>query len=173
MRVCNKCQYLRDFTNFNGADLGLRCMNPLNSPTPGDFPIVVSPDYSCDYFKPFEDFDLIEFDPNKDKKNKEKHGLSLDLAREILNDPQKFQMIEMPDKWEKIDLEDFEEKGIPKNTGNCDPIRGKYFGHLSDGKLYVFIYTFRHEIGDMKLRVISLRRASEDERKMFENLFKH
>jgi uncharacterized DUF497 family protein len=173
MKTCNRCQYFRDFTSLNGANLGLRCMNPLNSPIQGDYLIVSSPNYFCDYFKYAEDFDPIEFDPRKDKKNIENRGLSLGLAREILCDPKKIQMVEMPDKWEKFDLEEFEEKGIPQNTGNCDPIRGKYFGHLSDGKLYVFIYTFRHEIGDMKLRIISLRRASEDERKQYHDLLNH
>lgn len=79
-------------------------------------------------------------------------------------------MVEMPDKWEKIDLVEFEEKGIPLKTGKCDPIRAKYFGYINDSKLYVFIYTFRHEIEDMKRRIISLRRASDYERNQYHDL---
>jgi uncharacterized protein len=144
-------------------------MNIKNAPTPGDFFVIPHSNHSCDHFKDGEDFDQIEFDPNKDVKNQDKHGISLSKAREILADPFKLQVVSDSAKWEDFSKINFEKLNIPKNTGNLDPIRGLVFGHI-DNKLYVFAYTFRHEIGDTKYRVISLRRASEEEREMYNSL---
>jgi uncharacterized DUF497 family protein len=142
-------------------------MNVNNCPKQGDFLIVPSLTFSCSYFSSVKDFDPIEFDPNKDKKNQERNSISLARTIDILNDLKKFQLVTDKDKWEDFSKIDFDKEEIPKNTGNLDPIRGLVFGHI-DGKLHVFAYTFRHEIGDMKYRVISLRRASDKEREMYE-----
>ena len=110
--------------------------------------------------------DMFEWDEKKNEKNKEKHKIGFEKAIELYNGPYIIQSVEKKEKWEKIDEIDFEEKGIEKNTGNLDPIRAKITG-IVDANLYTFVYTFRHEIGDMKYRVISLRRADKNERKLY------
>ncbi|PIP94754.1 MAG: hypothetical protein COW00_02295 [Bdellovibrio sp. CG12_big_fil_rev_8_21_14_0_65_39_13] len=165
-KICSNCQYLRDFGIF---DLGFRCMNVNNSPRKGDFLEVSKLDYTCTFFKAMDQFNPIEFDPIKDNKNREKHGISLGRAIDILKDLRIFQMVSTKDKWEDFSKVDFEELAIEKNTGNTDPLRGMVFGHI-DGELYMFAYTFRHEIGDMKYRVISLRKANEKERQMYQEM---
>ncbi|MGE4232034.1 MAG: BrnT family toxin [Bacteriovoracia bacterium] len=163
MSTCARCQYLRDFRSLK---LGLRCFNINNSPKPGNFLEITSTNYSCNYFKPIDLFNPIEFDPKKDKINEEKHGISLVRAADILADPKNLQILSPKEKWEDFSNLNFEDEGIEKNTRNLDPIRGTIIGHI-DKELYLMVYTFRHEIGDMKYRVLSLRRANKKEVKMY------
>lgn len=165
MTDCWTCKYFGDFTKFS---MGLRCLNEVNRPRPGDFMIVPNGDYTCSRYKENNPSDRFEWDPKKNESNKEKHGIGFERAIDIYNDPNQIQMPEVPTKWEKIDEADFESKGIEKNEGNLDPVRGKIIGMLDD-KIYTFVYTFRNNFGDMTYRVISLRRASEDERQMYES----
>jgi uncharacterized DUF497 family protein len=148
--------------------MGLRCFNENNSPMKGDFMIVPNEDYSCSYFKKFNQQEMFEWDQNKNELNMKKHGIGFERAIDIYNDPHQIQMPEIPSKWEKIDDEEFESKGIEKNFGNLDPVRAKIIGSI-DGKIYTYIYTFRNNPGDMVYRVISLRRAQEKEIQVYQS----
>ena len=78
----------------------------------------------------------LEFDPNKDRSNRDKHGISLaeaekmDLAAAILVPDERF----------------------------LSERRHRAFG-LIDGRLYVLVFTMRGEV----LRAISLRKANRRE----------
>ena len=137
-------------------------MNTKNSPSKGDYMLLPDFNFSCNLFKQYNINDFFEWDENKNQKNKHKHQIGFERAVEIYQDPNLLQMVETPDKWEEITDELFEEKEVERNTGNLDPIRGKIIGMLK-GKLYTFIYTFRHEVGDMTYRIISLRQSSDNE----------
>ncbi len=165
MTKCSTCKYFKDFTAFN---IGLRCLNEGNRHRPGDFMIVPSSNYTCTRYKLNNPKDRFEWDPNKNESNKQKHGIGFEKVIDIYNDPHQIQMAEVPKKWEKINESEFETKGIEQNEGNLDPVRGKIIG-TTDGKVYTFVYTFRHNFGDMTYRIISLRRASEDERQVYDS----
>ncbi len=86
---------------------------------------------------------LFEFDPEKDKANIKKHGVSLADA-ELLD-------------WHtlKAYYADIHLYGESRQVGYA------YFGK----RLYAVIYTYR----GMTLRIISLRKANKRERKWYEN----
>ncbi len=161
MSTCETCKYLGDFTKFK---LGLRCLNKHNKPSSNDFKMIPSVQYSCSNFKYNDPRDRFEWDENKNELNKIKHKIGFERAFDIFHDPDQIQMPEIPDKWEK---EDGNENGIEKSDGNLDPVRSKIIGNI-DGKIYTFTYTFRHDLGNLTYRVISLRRSDSKERKIYE-----
>lgn len=137
-------------------------MNKKNSPTKGQFLEISDPDNGCDFYKlRSKCIPQLEWDPKKSERNLKDRKMGFERAYDLLNCSNSVQMIS-PGKWETINEDDFESKGIEKNEGNLDPIRGMIIGEL-EGKLWVMVYTFRGELGDMKYRVISLRRADKKE----------
>ncbi|MBW1659602.1 MAG: BrnT family toxin [Deltaproteobacteria bacterium] len=84
----------------------------------------------------------FEFDPNKSRKNKKKHGIDFIKAQELWNDPDR---IEIPTKF-------------------LDEPRYVLIGKIDD-VFWSAIFTYR---GD-KIRLISVRRARKNEREIYES----
>ena len=85
----------------------------------------------------------IEFDPNKNEININKHGVSLAEGDGVLNDPM------------AITIED---------DSSSEEQRFVTIGSNMFGKIMVVVYTHRGE----KLRLISVRQAEPRERKIYE-----
>jgi len=83
----------------------------------------------------------FEFDPNKSRKNKKKHGIDFIKAKELWNDPDR---IEIPTKF-------------------LDEPRYVLIGKIDD-VFWSAIFTYR---GD-KIRLISVRRERRNERGIYE-----
>ncbi|SMC08397.1 BrnT family toxin [Nitratiruptor tergarcus] len=84
----------------------------------------------------------IEYDPNKSKANKQKHGLDFEEARELFeNDDSLIVPAKIIDGEERYAL----------------------IGYL-DGKCYVAIFTYRGE----NIRIISVRRCRKNEERNYE-----
>jgi uncharacterized DUF497 family protein len=79
----------------------------------------------------------IEFDPDKDQSNREKHGISLAAA-----------------EWMDLDAAVV----VPDQRRDYREHRQRAFGPI-DGRLYVLVFTMRGTV----LRAISLRRANARE----------
>ena len=141
-------------------------MNRRNSPKPGDFLIVPSSSHSCEYYLEYKKENQFEWDESKNRKNIEKHKISFECIYDLFHDKNMLQTIEQPHKWEDLSKLD---ASVEKNEGNMDPIRGKLVGDI-DGKLYTAIYTLRDEIGKMRYRIISLRRAKKNEIKFYNSI---
>jgi hypothetical protein len=86
----------------------------------------------------YNNFMEIEFDPAKDAANRERHGLSLNLAASF--------------DWEAAQVE-------PDERNDYDETRLVAIGPIGD-RIHVMVFTVR---GD-KLHVISLRKANRRER---------
>lgn len=163
---CNDCQY---FTNFTDLNLGLRCMNKMNSPRDGDFMLLRDGDSSCEHYSAYALDNMFEWDENKNISNQNKHGIGFDRIKDLINDKYMFQMVEQTKKWE--DLSNLPDH-VDRNEGNTDPIRGKYIGTI-DNNIFTAIYTFRGAIGELRARIISLRRADKGEVRTYEKFKKH
>ena len=83
----------------------------------------------------------FEFDPNKNKKNKEKHGIDFIEAQQLWEDPYR---IEIPVKY-------------------LDEPRYLLIGKIND-KHWAAIFTYRKN----KIRLISVRRARKNEKEIYE-----
>ena len=83
----------------------------------------------------------FEFDPNKNKKNKEKHGIDFIEAQELWEDPYR---IEIPAKY-------------------LDEPRYLLIGKIND-QHWAAIFTYRKD----KIRIISVRRARKNEKEIYE-----
>lgn len=84
----------------------------------------------------------IEFDPAKNRKNLEKHGISL----------------------EEVEAFDWEAANVyPASFDRYGEVRHVGYGLLR-GRLYVVVFTFRSE----NMKIISLRKANRRERKKYE-----
>ena len=83
----------------------------------------------------------FEFDPNKNKKNKEKHGIDFNEAQKLWEDPDR---IEIPVKY-------------------LDEPRYLLIGKIND-KHWAAIFTYRKN----KIRLISVRRARKNEKEIYE-----
>ena len=84
----------------------------------------------------------FEFDPNKSKKNKEKHGIDFIEAQQLWEDPYR---IEIPAKY-------------------LDEPRYLLIGKIDD-KHWAAIFTYRKN----KIRIISVRRARKNEKEIYES----
>jgi len=84
----------------------------------------------------------FEFDPQKSKLNKAKHGINFELAQELWNDPDGI--------------------GFPVKSDDEDRFA---LLAMHKGKLWVAFYTYR----DAKIRIISTRRARTNERNLYES----
>jgi uncharacterized DUF497 family protein len=83
----------------------------------------------------------FDYDPVKSKRNKEKHGIDFEEAKELWLDP--------------------DGRGFPAKSD--DEIRYAIMAQY-DGHLWMGFYTLRSE----KIRIISVRRARRGERKLYE-----
>ena len=83
----------------------------------------------------------FEYDPVKSKRNKEKHGIDFEEAKELWLDP--------------------DGRGFPAKGD--DEIRYAIMAQYN-GQLWMGFYTLRSE----KIRIISVRRARRGERKLYE-----
>lgn len=138
-------------------------MNKKNSPKVGGF-LEINNSYCCEDYVEYKE-NKFEWDENKNLKNIEKHGISFDRIQDLFADQDLVQMVEKPSKWEDLSKLD---ESVERNEGNMDPIRGKLTGTI-DGKAYTAIYTFRDDIAKMRYRIISLRRAQDNEIKFYNN----
>ena len=84
----------------------------------------------------------FEYDPTKSQKNKEKHGIDFEEAKELWEDPD----------------------GIGFPARSDDEIRYAIMAKYR-GKLWMGFYTLRSE----RIRIISVRRARKGERKIYES----
>lgn len=107
----------------------------------------------------------FEWDDVKNQSNQNKHGVPFEIIYEIFKDINIVQMVENPDKWEDLSILN-KNLNIARNKGNLDPIRGKLIG-IYDNKIYTAIYTFRGEISNIKYRIISIRRAHDNEENFY------
>lgn len=85
---------------------------------------------------------IFEFDPDKSKRNKEKHGIDFNEARKLWDDSRSI--------------------GFPGKSD--DEPRFAMLAELNS-KLWVAFYTVREE----RIRIISVRRARKAERKLYES----
>lgn len=89
--------------------------------------------------------DEVEWDPNKDRANQDRHGVSFDEAATVFNDPLE---IKVPD---------------PEHSMNEN--RFYSIGRSEREKLLVVVYTERNG----KIRLISARRPTKTERRSYED----
>jgi uncharacterized DUF497 family protein len=87
----------------------------------------------------------VEWDPDKDRANRKKHGVSFEEAATIFDDPL------------ELTVDD------PAHSVNED--RYYSIGESSKGRLLVVFYTER----EGKIRIISARRPTRTERKTYED----
>jgi hypothetical protein len=83
----------------------------------------------------------FEYDPVKSQKNKEKHGIDFEEAKELWSDPD----------------------GIGFPAHSDDEIRYAIMARYK-GKLWMCYYTLRAE----KIRIISVRRSRKGEKRIYE-----
>jgi uncharacterized DUF497 family protein len=107
-----------------------------------------------------------EWDNNKNQTNIQKHGISFEEATSALDSDNKSVRF-VAKSWESLDSLDYEQAGIPRTFANTDPVRDLYlFKH--NGKVWALVSTLRRELGLTTERVISARRARDDEQSLYE-----
>lgn len=112
-----------------------------------------------------------EWDDKKNYRNIEKHGISFQDAVSALEvDNRSVRLVSK--SWESLDSLDYEELGIQRTIANTDPVRDTYLFEMS-GNTWVLVSTMRGELGLMTQRVISVRRARDNERSMYERGLGH
>lgn len=89
--------------------------------------------------------DEVEWDPNKDRANQARHAVSFDEAATVFNDPL--------------------EITVPDPTHSINENRFYSIGRSESGKLLVVVYTDRSG----KIRIISARRPTRTERRIYED----
>jgi uncharacterized DUF497 family protein len=89
--------------------------------------------------------DEVEWDPNKDRANQSRHGVSFDEAATVFNDPL--------------------EITVPDPTHSLTENRFYSIGRSESEKLLVVVYTERNG----KIRMISARRPTRTERRIYED----
>lgn len=125
---------------------------------------------TCDKFAAFDPTrSRWEWDQNKSLQNLEKHGISFqDAVWSLDSDAKALRFVSR--SWELLDGLDYEQMGISRTIANTDPVRDLYiFEHA--GKLWTLVSTLRGDIGFLSQRVISVRRARDDEQALYERGF--
>jgi hypothetical protein len=84
--------------------------------------------------------EMFEFDKNKSESNKRKHGISFESARKLWKDPQR---VEVPSIW-------------------VEETRILLIAKL-EKEIWAAIYTLRNK----KIRIISVRKARNNEKKVY------
>jgi len=107
-----------------------------------------------------------EWDDNKNQININKHGISFEKATSALDlDGNSVRL--QSKNWEPLDTLDYEHAGISRTFANTDPVRDQYLFEC-DGKVWVLFSTLRGELGLTTQRVISARRARDDEQSLYD-----
>jgi uncharacterized DUF497 family protein len=83
---------------------------------------------------------MFEFDPDKSKANKLKHGIDFQRARRLWNDPNR---VEIPARW-------------------VDEFRFLLIASMGN-EIWVAIYTVRNQ----RIRIISVRKARNNEKEIY------
>ncbi|WP_197030735.1 BrnT family toxin [Halomonas sp. BC04] len=122
---------------------------------------------NCDKFIAFDaQRSRWEWDDTKSHRNVDKHGISFQDAVSALEADNK--SIRLVSKsWESLDSLDYEELGIQRTQANADPVRDTYL-FKRDENVWVLVSTLRGEFGLITQRVISVRRARDNERSIYE-----
>ena len=88
----------------------------------------------------------FEWDEAKNRSNKKKHGIDFETARLIFDDPHCISFVERvsdgEDRWHAI-------------------------GSIENIIVIVVVHTYREEVSDEVIRIISARRATRHERKLY------
>jgi len=88
----------------------------------------------------------FEWDEAKNRSNKKKHGIDFETARLIFDDPHCISFVER--------VSDGEE-------------RWHAIGSIENIIVIVVVHTYREEVSDEVIRIISARRATRHERKLY------
>ena len=91
---------------------------------------------------------MFEWHPGKDASNRRKHGVSFEFAATVFNDPL---AMSMPDE----EHSESEERWVT-------------MGEARNGQLVVVCHTFHRREDTRKVRIISARPATRNERRAFE-----
>lgn len=86
----------------------------------------------------------FEFDPSKSASNKQKHGIDFNSAQQLWNDPFLVELKSRPG---------LEERFLAIG--------------MIDGHIWTAIFTQRNTENESSFRIISVRRARENERKLY------
>lgn len=89
----------------------------------------------------------FEWDPRKDKANREKHGISFELARRVFDDPN------------HLSLQDRHESGEE---------RWQTLGLIGPYAILLVAHTYEDENGEETVRIISARKATRAERRRYD-----
>ena len=89
----------------------------------------------------------FEWDPRKDKANREKHGISFDLAQRVCDDPN------------HLSLQDRHERGEE---------RWQTLGLIGPHAILLVAHTYEDEHGEEIVRIISARKATRAERRLYD-----
>ncbi|MDO9309030.1 MAG: BrnT family toxin [Deltaproteobacteria bacterium] len=87
---------------------------------------------------------ILEWDENKNRINKAKHGISFEMASTVFEDCLSASRLESEDHWQTI-------------------------GHAEGGMLLLFVAHTYQEGADIVVRIISARQVTPHERKHYEN----
>ncbi len=88
----------------------------------------------------------FEWGPRKDKANREKHGISFDLAQRVFDDPN------------HLSLQDRHESGEE---------RWQTLGLIGPHAILLVAHTYEDEHGEEVVRIISARKATRTERRLY------
>jgi len=89
---------------------------------------------------------LFEWDEEKDKINQQKHGLSFREAQYVFADP----------------------FAITRDDDSDSEHRQQIMGHIGGNLLVLAVYTIRNKQGDDVIRIISARKTTAGERRLYE-----
>ena len=86
---------------------------------------------------------IFEWDEDKNRLNKAKHGISFEIAATVFNDPLSWSWLDDGDRWQTI-------------------------GHSEGGLLLLFVAHTYQESDEIIIRIISAREVTQHERKNYE-----
>lgn len=89
----------------------------------------------------------FEWDPRKDKSNREKHGVSFDLVRRVFEDPN------------HLSIQDRHEGGEE---------RWQTLGLIGSVAIFMVAHTYEDKDGEEVIRIISARKATKAERRRYD-----
>ena len=89
----------------------------------------------------------FEWDEEKNRRNRVKHRISFKIAREVFEDPWAISVRERVEAGEE---------------------RWQTIGAISEGDLLLIAHTLRDENGEEVIRIISARKVSRRERRLYE-----
>ena len=89
----------------------------------------------------------FSWDPDKNKTNRAKHGVSFETAKMVFDDPFHLSLLDRIDEGEK---------------------RWKTIGQIQGVIVLIVAHTYQENNGDEVIRIISARKATKMERKKYE-----